>query len=55
MKSMNNSRHSERGAEHRQPACAPRRYSIRGSYISAECNSAGRTDCKFVFRARVAA
>jgi hypothetical protein len=54
MKLMNDSCHSEQETEHRQPACAPRGYSTRGSSRSAEYNPAGRTDCKSVFRAGVA-
>src|SRR6476469_3997400 len=30
-------------------ACAPRGYSIRGSFNSAQCNSAGHTDWQSVF------
>jgi hypothetical protein len=54
MKLMNDSYHSERGREDRQPACAPRGYPIRGSSRSAEYNSARRTDCKCVFHVGVA-
>jgi len=54
MKLMNDSCHSERGTEHRQPACMPRECPVSRGSRSVEYNSAGRTDCKSVFRAGVA-
>jgi len=54
MKLMNDSGHSERGTEHRRPACVPRECPVSRCSRSAEYNSAGRTDCESVFRAGVA-
>src|SRR6266404_7890124 len=39
-----------RSTEHRLSACAASGYLIRCFDVSAEYNSAGRTDCKSVFR-----